>query len=117
MHAKLSHDVACLCAQEVAHRRSYEVILLARKAPAGGARPHAEGRPAPAAEASDPMARGPAPAIPDKRVLVACPQEHSRKPQLGLMLAPLLPPQPRSLEVTHSYCCARSASASSLFME
>ena len=111
VHAKLSRDRACLCAQEVAHRRPYEVILLARKAPAGGARQSAEGGPASATGACDTTARGPAPAnpkpIPDKLVLVACPQEHSRKPQLGPTLAPLLPPQPRCLEVIQSL--ARSA--------
>ena len=56
---------------------------------------------------SDPTPGGPAPPdpgpVPDKLVLVACPQEHSRKPQLGPALAPLLPPQPRCLEVITSF--------------
>lgn len=89
----------------MAHRRPYEVLLLARKALGNsGASQTAEGGPAPAAGVCDPTPGGPAPPdpnpVPDKLVLVACPQVHSRKPQLGPALAPLLPPQPRCLEVS-----------------
>lgn len=105
VHAKLSRD-RVLCAQEVAHRRPYEVILLARKAPDSSASQEAAGCPAAAAGVSEPAATGPAPPnprpVPDNLVLLACPQEHSRKPQLGLALAPLLPPRPRCLEVIRS---------------
>ena len=111
-----------LRAQEVAHRRPYEVLLLARKASgSSSASQVAEEAPAPAAGVSDPAPAvgvsdptpgGPAPPdpepVPDKLVLVACPQEHSRKPQLGPALAPLLPPQPRCLEVIQSLCFPRS---------
>ena len=102
-----------LRAQEVAHRRPYEVLLLARKASgSSSASQMAEGAPAPAAGVSDPTPGGPAQLdpepVPDKLVLVACPQEHSRKPQLGPALAPLLPPQPRCLEVIQSLCFPHS---------
>lgn len=96
-----------LRAQEVAHRRPYEVLLLARKASgSSSASQKAEGGAVPAAGPSDPTPGWSAPPdpepVPDQLVLVACPQEHSRKPQLGPALAPLLPPQPRCLEVTPS---------------
>ncbi|KAK9832584.1 hypothetical protein WJX81_001061 [Elliptochloris bilobata] len=102
---------------EVAHRRPYEVILLARKTPSGSTRSHGASQlsvepapvagqpaaaavsPAPAAENPARAAGDPAPAIPHNLVLVACPEEHSRKPPLGRLLAPLLPPQPRCLEL------------------
>ncbi len=78
--------------QEVTHRHPYECVLLARRAPAREA-------PARQAPGGAPDPTPPAAAIPDKLVLLACPGEHSRKPQLGRLLAPLLPPQPRCLEV------------------
>lgn len=70
--------------QELAHRRPYEVLLLARprgSAPPGGADV------APRQQQLSDMA------------FLAVPGEHSRKPHLGRLLAPLLPPQPACLEV------------------
>ncbi len=105
-HAVCGSERSRAAAQEVAHRRPYEVILLARRppAPSGPARAApglalglAPGLAADAAPAA-PQGAPAAPAIPDGLVLVACPAEHSRKPQLGRLLAPLLPAQPRCLE-------------------
>ena len=73
-----------ICAlQEVAHRRPYEALLLARLRPsaASGSDTNEEGR-----------------AVRDM-VFIAVPGEHSRKPHLGSLLAPHLLAQPACLEV------------------
>ena len=73
--------------QEVAHRRPYEALLLARP------------RCSDSSESLEMQRR----AVPDM-VFFAVPGEHSRKPHLGRLLARHLPAQPACLEVPSPLC-------------
>ena len=99
-------------AQEVAHRRPYEVLMLlqplgaARQTPQDQFALHVTGS-APAAGPDDLSisAEKPQPAFhaisqpPDGLVMIAVPGEHSRKPQLAQLLQPYLPDKAGCLEV------------------
>lgn len=110
-----------LCpSQDIAHRRPYEPILLCRPAesllsPAAGAAQPIDGEGG-AVGGSSSQGEAPCtqqqahgggkspghgpPEVPDGVVLLSVPAQHSRKPHLGPLLCPYLPPRPRCLEVS-----------------
>lgn len=103
---KVADDGRPVSPLDVAHRRPYESLLLCcpaalpmpLAAPAGGCPPGAE---PPAAQTGGQAVAPPAGfrLPPVQLVLAAVPAQHSRKPHLGPLLAPHLPPQPRCLEM------------------
>lgn len=76
--------------QEVAHRRPYEVLVLAA-----------------------PKHWRPKAPLPDFHCIIAVPGQHSRKPQLGRLLAQHLPDNPKCLEVHTSLYCTNANMLSS----
>lgn len=90
---KVTDDGRPVSRLDVAHRRPYESLLLCWPAPA---EPPPAGGEAPPCPGPPPVGFQPPP---EQLVVAAVPAQHSRKPQLGLLLAPYLPTSPRRLEV------------------
>jgi hypothetical protein len=89
MDRAIRFEVALCIGQDVAHRRPYEGLILARPAATSSLSSPGDQAVMSWMHAQQPKAM----------VILAVPGEHSRKPHLGRLLRLYLPEQPACLEV------------------